>query len=74
MGKAGRKSASGKERKPKVRKPGKKAGELYNVSGGITIERKNRNCPKCGKGVFMGRHKDRWVCGKCNYVEYLSKE
>ena len=63
----------GKERKPKVRKPGKKLGELYNISG-EKFERKNKNCPKCGKGIFMGKHKDRWVCGKCKYVEFVGKE
>ena len=71
--KATRKAVSGKERKPKVRKPGKKLGELYDISGD-KLERKNKNCPKCGKGVFMGKHKDRLVCGKCKYVEYLGKE
>jgi small subunit ribosomal protein S27Ae len=71
MGKT--KKAAGKERKPKVRKPGKKLGELYIVSGN-KIERKNKNCPKCGKGVFLGKHKDRLVCGKCKYAEYLAKE
>ena len=58
-----------KERKPKEKKPGKKMHELYNVSGS-SLERKNKNCPKCGKGTFMGQHKDRHVCGKCRYVEY----
>ena len=72
MGKKGGKKGGGKERKPKVKKPGKKLGELYTISGD-SIERKNKNCPKCGKGVFLGKHKDRWVCGKCKYVEYLSK-
>jgi len=67
------KKSDKKERKPKVRKPGKKLGELYSISGD-KLERKNRHCPKCGRGVFMGKHKDRWVCGKCRYAEYLSKE
>jgi len=58
-----------KDRKPKEKKPSKKLGELYTVSGD-KIERKNKNCPKCGKGTFMGKHKDRHVCGKCKYVEY----
>ncbi len=54
----------------KEKKPGRKLGELYNVSGD-KIERKNRNCPKCGKGVFLGKHNDRLVCGKCGYMEAL---
>jgi small subunit ribosomal protein S27Ae len=30
-----------------------------------------RECPKCGKGVFMGEHKNpaRLHCGKCSLVE-----
>ena len=30
---------------------------------------RKKNCPKCGPGVFLGQHKDRAVCGHCNYVE-----
>ena len=26
-------------------------------------------CPKCGPGMFMGKHKDRKTCGKCGYME-----
>ncbi len=61
-----------KGKKGQVKKEGKKLGDLYNISGD-KIERKNRNCPKCGPGMFMGKHKDRVVCGKCQYVEYQSK-
>ncbi|MBU0756820.1 MAG: 30S ribosomal protein S27ae [Nanoarchaeota archaeon] len=39
--------------------------KLYN--GGKT---KNQFCPKCGPGFFMANHKNRWTCGKCNYVEF----
>jgi len=27
-------------------------------------------CPKCGPGVFMAEHKDRYTCGKCGYTEF----
>jgi ubiquitin-small subunit ribosomal protein S27Ae len=40
----------------------------YEIKG-KTIGRKNKFCPKCGSGVFMAKHKDRWVCGQCQYVE-----
>jgi len=69
----GKKKVEKKDRKPKEKKPGKKLGNLYTISGD-QIERKNKNCPKCGKGVFMGKHKDRVVCGNCKYVEMSSKE
>ncbi|MBR9683065.1 30S ribosomal protein S27ae [Candidatus Woesearchaeota archaeon] len=69
----GGKKKGPKDRKPKVRKPGKKLGELYEISGD-SLKRKNRNCPKCGKGTFLGKHKNRLVCGKCGYVEILEKK
>jgi ubiquitin-small subunit ribosomal protein S27Ae len=59
--------------KQQVKKEGKRLSALYNISGD-SIERKNRNCPKCGPGTFLGKHKDRIVCGKCQYVEYVKKE
>jgi ubiquitin-small subunit ribosomal protein S27Ae len=57
----------------KAKKPKKQAHESYNISGD-SITCKNINCPKCGPGVFLGKHSDRVVCGKCKYVEYLKKE
>ena len=35
-----------------------------------TLERTNRECPRCGKGIFMADHKDRYTCGKCGYTEF----
>jgi small subunit ribosomal protein S27Ae len=35
-----------------------------------TIERTKRECPRCGKGIFMADHKDRYTCGKCGYTEF----
>jgi small subunit ribosomal protein S27Ae len=60
---------------------GKKGGEKvasskkdhYNVKGGM-LERKGRNCPKCGPGVFLAEHKDRSTCGKCGYTEFKTKK
>ncbi len=43
--------------------------KLYEVQGG-KVKRKNRYCPRCGPGVFMANHKDRWSCGKCGYTEW----
>lgn len=41
---------------------------MYTVTGD-KLERKNRFCPKCGNGVFLGKHKNRLTCGKCGYSE-----
>jgi len=54
----------------KTKKPAYKIHNVYNVSGD-KIESKNKTCPKCGSGVFMAKHKDRWTCGKCKYMEKI---
>ena len=58
--------------KPAPKKEGKKKKgkqALFEVSG-ESVKRKNRYCPKCGPGVFMATHKDRYSCGKCGYAEW----
>jgi ubiquitin-small subunit ribosomal protein S27Ae len=45
-----------------------KKSNYYNVSEG-TIKRQKKFCPKCGPGIFMADHKDRYACGKCGYSE-----
>jgi small subunit ribosomal protein S27Ae len=52
---------------------GSKKWKMYEIKDG-KIVRKNKVCPKCGNGVFMANHKDRWVCGKCFYVEYKNEK
>jgi small subunit ribosomal protein S27Ae len=57
-----------KKKKPKNKVPSKKSSK-YKIDGSKLI--KQRNCPKCGPGVFLGKHKDRLHCGKCGYVEII---
>jgi len=45
---------------------------LYEISGS-TIKRKNKTCPKCGKGIYLAKHSNRLTCGKCGYSEFESK-
>jgi ubiquitin-small subunit ribosomal protein S27Ae len=42
--------------------------KLYKING-EKLERGSRFCPKCGPGIFMANHKDRYSCGSCNYME-----
>ena len=42
---------------------------FYKISGD-KVERIKRECPRCGKGIFMAVHKDRLTCGKCSYTEF----
>ncbi len=37
---------------------------------GLKLQRKRKVCPRCGAGVFLAEHKDRYSCGKCGYTEF----
>jgi len=43
--------------------------EAYEISSG-KIEKKKVECPKCGGGVFLAEHKDRYHCGNCGYTRW----
>jgi small subunit ribosomal protein S27Ae len=47
--------------------------EIYKVENDKLI-RQRRFCPKCGPGVFLAEHEDRFTCGKCGYTEFKKKE
>ena len=50
------------EGKEKEKKPEKKAKK-------IAPYKKKRACPKCGSGINLAEHKNRFSCGKCGYLE-----
>jgi len=45
--------------------------EFFKVEGD-KINRFRKHCPKCGPGIFLGEHKDRFSCGNCGYTEFKS--
>jgi small subunit ribosomal protein S27Ae len=47
--------------------------EIYKLEGAKVV-RDRRFCPKCGPGVFLAEHEDRFTCGKCRYTEYKKRE
>lgn len=47
---------------------GKLASSLYEVSSD-SVKKKNKQCPKCGPGIFMAEHENRRTCGKCGFME-----
>ena len=75
MGKTDAKPKAGADKKggPIKKKKGKSLSSLYTISGD-KIERKNRSCPKCGPGIFLGAHSNRLMCGKCAYVEFVKSK
>ena len=34
------------------------------------IKNKRKFCTRCGDGVYMAEHKDRFYCGKCHMTEF----
>ena len=73
-------SESASEAPPKVSSQKRKSGpakkkvnpqiwKFYSIDGD-SISKSKRDCPRCGKGVFMGEHSDRFTCGKCNYTTF----
>ena len=44
--------------------------KFYKEQGEGKIVRMKKDCPRCGKGVFMAEHKDRYSCGKCGFTEF----
>ncbi len=43
----------------------------YYKASGDTLERTGKFCPKCGTGVYLAKHKTRYVCGNCHYTEMI---
>lgn len=42
--------------------------QLYAVEGEKVV-RQRRFCPRCGPGVFLAEHENRYSCGNCGYTE-----
>ena len=44
--------------------------DLVEEKGTVKARRKRKMCPRCGAGVFLAEHEDRYSCGKCGYTEF----
>jgi ribosomal protein S27AE len=60
-------------RKPKKPKVSPKVYKFYAINQQGKVEKLRRECPRCGRGVFMAQHKDRLHCGKCGYTEWIKR-
>jgi len=59
-------AASPASKKPRAESP---VYKFYQVEGD-RVERLKKECPRCGRGVFLAEHKDRLTCGKCGYTSF----
>lgn len=55
----------------KKEKKTSKKWEKYKIEDD-KVKKEGRMCSRCGSGIFMAKHKDRWACGKCGYMEKIS--
>lgn len=64
----GKKKVSKKKGKKKVknRKTSEKWTKYELAGEGL---KRAKYCPRCGPGVFLAGHDNRWTCGKCKYSE-----
>lgn len=47
--------------------------ELVEEKGKVKVQRKRKACPRCGAGVFLAEHENRYSCGKCGYTEFRKR-
>ncbi len=59
-------------KKTRKKHPNIKKSEKYEIKEN-ELKRKSKFCPKCGPGVFMAEHKERYSCGNCSYSEWKDK-
>lgn len=59
-------------KRKKKKKPTSKKYKFYKVDGDKVVREKN--CPRCGAGVFLMKAKDRLYCGRCFYTVFIKKK
>ena len=60
-----------KGKKKRKNKPTSQKWKFYKIEGDkITRE---KNCPRCGPGIFLSKSGNRLYCGRCHYTEFASK-
>ncbi len=47
--------------------------KYYSVEGDSLVKKYNE-CPQCGTGFFMAKHKNRETCGNCGHTEFQDKK
>ncbi len=47
--------------------------KLYKIDGG-KAKHLRISCPRCGPGVFMAEHTNRFACGRCGYTDFKKEK
>ena len=68
---AKKKSKAKTGKKPHKNKATSKKYTKYKIDGDKIV--RERNCPRCGPGIFLMKSQGRFYCGKCHYSEFEGK-
>ncbi len=68
----GVKKPSKKGKRPHKNKKTSKKYSKYKIEGDKIT--KERECPRCGAGIFLMKATNRVYCGKCHYSEFEGKK
>ena len=61
-----------KGKKKRKNKPASQKWKFYKIEGDkITRE---KNCPRCGPGIFLSKSGNRLYCGRCHYTEFITNK
>ncbi len=59
-------------KKPHKNKPTSQKWKFYKIDGEKIV--RERNCPRCGAGVFLMKTGNRLYCGRCHYTSFDKAE
>lgn len=62
-------STEASEKSQKKNKANPQVWKFYKIDGAKLMYLK-KECPRCGKGVFLAEHSDRFSCGKCGFTQF----
>ncbi len=57
------------EEKPVPKKISSQVWKYYKIEGD-KLQRLKKECPRCGRGVFLAEHSNRYTCGKCTFTQF----
>lgn len=63
----------GTKKEGKGKKPHKNHPLSYKYKQYLSGKKTGKECIKCGAGIFMAQHENRFSCGKCGYTEFAKK-
>lgn len=68
-----KKTVKAKGKRKHVKSAPSQKYKAYKIEAG-KLNRIKKTCVKCGAGVFMAEHNNRYCCGACGYTIFRKKD